>query len=120
MNRYLYHWRICPRPRTKIFSRLFEIRRKIVPELKNELMKGLTYLMKPVADLRGAPPARDPPPYGPKFSQFHAVFRKNWQNCMLVPLPPEGWRPLLRGILDPPLETINVPLRINLQSKRDL
>ena len=25
------------------------------------------------------------PPYGPKFSQLHAVFRKIWQNCMLVP-----------------------------------
>ena len=42
-----------------------------------------------------------PPPYGPKFSQFHAVFRKIWQNHMLA--PPEGSRPLLQGILDPPL-----------------
>ena len=42
------------------------------------------------------------PPYGPKFSQIHAVFRKIWQNHMLVP-PPQGWLPLLRGILDPPL-----------------
>ena len=34
---------------------------------------------------------------GPKFSQFHAVFRKIWQNQMLAPNPPlEGWRPLLR------------------------
>ena len=32
---------------------------------------------------------RPPPParYGPKFSQFHAVFRKIWQNHMLVPQP---------------------------------
>ena len=29
------------------------------------------------------------PPYGPKFSQFHAVFRKIWQNHMLAP-PPMG------------------------------
>ena len=35
-----------------------------------------------VADLRGAPP-------GQKFSKFHAVFRKNWQNRMLAP-PPTG------------------------------
>ena len=43
---------------------------------------------------------------GPKFSQFHAVFRKIWQNHMLP--PPEGWRPLLRGILDPPLKMAKV------------
>ena len=34
--------------------------------------------MTAVADLGG-------PPYGPKFSQFHAVFRKIWQNHMLAP-----------------------------------
>ena len=33
-----------------------------------------------------------PPPIGPKFSQFHAVFRKIWQNRMLAP-PLEGWPP---------------------------
>ena len=37
-----------------------------------------------VADL--APP---PPRYSPKFSQFHVVFRKIWQNHMLAP-PPTG------------------------------
>ena len=37
-----------------------------------------------VADPRGEPPARAPP-HGPKFSQFHAVFWKIWQNHMLVP-----------------------------------
>ena len=31
----------------------------------------------------GAPGAR--PPHGPKFSQFHVVFRKIWQNHMLAP-----------------------------------
>ena len=45
---------------------------------------------------------RGTPPYGPKFFQFHAVFRKIRQNHMLAP-PSEGWRPLLRGILDQPL-----------------
>ena len=48
-----------------------------------------------MADLRGHPS------YGPKFSQFHEVFQKIWQNRMLA--PPEGWHPLLRGILYPPL-----------------
>ena len=24
------------------------------------------------------------PPWGPKFFQFHAVFGKIWQNCMLA------------------------------------
>ena len=49
---------------------------------------------------RRAPPARIP--YGPKFSQFHTVSRKIWQNHMLA----SPWRvgtPLLRGIMDPPL-----------------
>ena len=32
------------------------------------------------------------PPHGPKFSQFHAVFRYIWQNHMLAP-PPEGLAP---------------------------
>ena len=45
-----------------------------------------------VVDLRKTP-LRPP---GPKFSQFHAVFRKIWQNHMLAPPP-------LQGILDPPL-----------------
>ena len=60
------------------------------------------FCIKPiaVADLGGAGGAH--PPYGPKFSQFHAVFQKTWQFRMLVP-PLDGWSPLLRGILDPPL-----------------
>ena len=45
------------------------------------------------------------PSYGPKFSQFHAVFRKILQNHMLAPRLAD-WRPLLRGILDPPLMSI--------------
>ena len=44
-----------------------------------------------VADLGGAPP-----PHGPKFSQFHAVFWKILQNRILAP-PPEGRRPLPTG-----------------------
>ena len=41
-------------------------------------------------------PRRAPSPHGPKFSQFHAVFRKIWQNRVLAPprgglaLPPMG------------------------------
>ena len=42
-------------------------------------------------------------PWGSKFFQFHEVFRKIWQNRMLVcPLPLEGWHPHLGEILDPP------------------
>ena len=33
---------------------------------------------------KGAP-RRAPPPLRPKFSQFHVVFRKIWQNRMLAP-----------------------------------
>ena len=84
---------------------------KNYPEIENE--DGvLTYNVTgnisiiSVADLGGAPLARPtptpPPPHGPKFSQFHAVFRKIWQNHVLA--SPESWRPLLRGILDPPLK----------------
>ena len=50
----------------------------------------------------GAPGA---PPYSPKFSQFHAVFLRNLAKSY-VGAPLEGWRPLLRGILDPPLATL--------------
>ena len=42
-----------------------------------------------VADPRGDAPGARPLPHGPKFSQFHAVFRKIWQNHMLAP-PPTG------------------------------
>ena len=41
----------------------------------------------------------------PKIFSISCSFSQNfkiWQNHMLAP-PPEGWRPLLRGILDPPL-----------------
>ena len=38
---------------------------------------------------RGAHPARAPP-YGPKFSLFHAVFWKIWQNHILAPPPRVG------------------------------
>ena len=41
-------------------------------------------------------------PPGSKFFQFHAVFRKFWQNRMLAPLPGE-LAPPPREILDPPL-----------------
>ena len=62
-----------------------------------------------MADL-GAPPARGPPPPWPpspmahnflNFTQFFAKFGK-----IICWPPPEGWHPLLRGILDPPLITI--------------
>ena len=68
-----------------------------VPAIKNKAISG---------GFRGGPGARRP--YGPKFSQFHAVFCKIWQNCMLAP-PLEGWRPLIWGILDSPLAMIQDP-----------
>ena len=50
-----------------------------------------------------------PPPWGPKFFQFPAVFGKIWQNRMLAP-PPGSWRPLLGEILDPPLKFDATPM----------
>ena len=52
---------------------------------------------------RGTSPARTPNPLRPKFISIHAVFHKICQNHMLAS-PPEGWHPILWGILDPPLE----------------
>ena len=72
-----YHLELCENKNFHIFERLHS-----------------------VAGLRGS--TRDVPSPGPKFFQFHAVFGKIWQNCMLVP-PLGSWRPLLREILDPPL-----------------
>ena len=46
-----------------------------------------------VADLRGARMTRPP---GSKFFQFHAVFGKFWQNCMLAPTS-RGLAPRPRG-----------------------
>ena len=40
-----------------------------------------------------------------EISQFHAFFLKIWQNRTLVLL--EGWRLLLREMLDPQLRTLN-------------
>ena len=54
---------------------------------------------------RKGPPK--PPNHGPKFSQFHAVFRKIWQNRMLAPPPRRVGVPILQGILDPPLKVMN-------------
>ena len=68
-----------------------------------------------VADLVGSAPGATPPTYGPKFSQFHAVFCKIWQHHMLAP-PLEGWRPLLQGILYPPLARLKNSYRQPLQN----
>ena len=42
-------------------------------------------------------------PYGPKFSQFHAVFSEILAKSYVGASSSKGWRPLLRGILYPPL-----------------
>ena len=46
---------------------------------------------------------RPPSPRGSKFFQFHAVFGKFWQNCMLAPPWKVGAPSWIRPILDPPL-----------------
>ena len=51
---------------------------------------------------------------GVKYFQFHAIFGKIWQNRMLA--PPEGWRPHLGEILDPPLCTSTTNLSRYLDS----
>ena len=56
---------------------------------------------------------RAPPPHGPKFSQFHAFFRKIWQNHMLAPL--EGWRPSYGESWIRPFIIQDLPVRFNLQ-----
>ena len=48
----------------------------------------------------GAPAAC--PPTAQNFLNFMQFFGKCWRNRRLEP-PLKGWRPLLRGILDPPL-----------------
>ena len=55
-----------------------------------------------MADLRGALPAQN----FLNFMQFFGKFDKIicWRPLL------EGWRPLLRRILDPPLPTLHVPL----------
>ena len=77
------------------------------PVSYNVIYKGLCFIL--VMFSGGFRGGTRRPPYGPKFSQFHAVFRKMWQNHMLAP-PLEGWHPLLREILDPPLMFIDVYL----------
>ena len=49
--------------------------------------------------------ARDAPPQGSKFFQFHAVFGKFWQNLMFAPTL-QLWRPHLGEFLAPPLQLI--------------
>ena len=60
------------------------------------------------------------PPHAPlrsKISQFHVVFWKIWQNHMLYSM--EGWRPLLREILDLPLEAFQLWLWLVLTSHEE-
>ena len=50
---------------------------EVIPEAKQKVKKPLSF-----SDLGGGP--QGPPPYGPKCSQFHAVFQKIWQFRMLA------------------------------------
>ena len=71
---------------------IFEIIKKLTPVTQGHYCWPLV-----LADLRGA---RMHAFSGSKFFQLHAVFGKIWQNSMS---PPQGWRPHLGEILDPPL-----------------
>ena len=53
---------------------------------------------------------------GPNISQFHAIFWKYWQNCMLAPPCRVSACHLLRGILDLSLALHLVPNRVILLS----
>ena len=67
----------------------------------------LNYLVEPVANLRGRFRA---PPTAEHFPSFEQFFRKFGQITCWRPL--EGWHPLLRGILDPPLRTMSTRITI--------
>ena len=67
---------------------------------------GASLLRNPSSGgFRGGAPWRLP--YGPNFSQFHAVFRKIWQNHMLAPPwrvgAPSYGESWVRPCLEPPL-----------------
>ena len=55
----------------------------------------------------GSGGSKGAPPNGPKFAQFHAVFRKFWQNHMLAPpgglAPPPTGNPLSVPARRPPI-----------------
>ena len=58
-----------------------------------------------VADLGGRTRRAPSPPTAQNFLNFMQFFAKFGKIICWHP-PPEGWRPLLRGILDPPLYCI--------------
>ena len=71
----------------------------------------LSLLKLAVADLGGTQPA--PPPW-PKIFSISCSFSRNLAKSY-VGAPLEGWRPLLRGILDPPLVSLtNLKLKSSL------
>ena len=71
------------------------------------------YILKrernPVADPRGAP--RSAPPLGTKILLISCSFWENPANLYVGAPPPRSWRPLLWGILYPPLSDHDI-LRI--------
>ena len=85
--------------------------------LLNELQADMSLSTPlPVADLRGG--ARDPShPGGSNSFNFMLFFWKFWQNRMLAPPPPEGWRPHPGEIPDPPPFTVlNVDLHVSIRA----
>ena len=65
----------------------------------------LSNYLGPVADLGGGAPGARPPPTVQNFLDFMQFFGKFDKIVCWRPPPLEGWRPLLQGILDPPLRT---------------
>ena len=65
-------------------------------------MYWLFYLNPDSGGFRVAHPARPPPPTVQNFLDFMQFFGK-FDKIICWRPPPEGWRPLLQGILDPPL-----------------
>ena len=71
-------------------------------------MNSFEQVSSPVADLRGVPPAHAPPTDQNflNFMQFFGHFGK-----IVCWHPLEGWRPLLWGILHPPLQSWQVRIQ---------
>ena len=72
----------------------------------HDLRQGVINLSEPVTDLGG--------PLRPKIFSISCSFSQNLAKSY-VGAPLKGWRPLLRGILDPPLRTFfSLLLRLTL------
>ena len=70
-------------------------------------MNSTTFYIMPPFFTNNSGGSRWRTPPWPKFFQIScSFFWKNWQNLMLV--PPEGWHPLLQGIVEPLLNKFSM------------